>query len=37
VVLVPHDQISIEGIPDRDEHAAIDYLEIIPAATAARN
>jgi alpha-glucuronidase len=37
VVLAPHDQIRIEGIPDRDEHAAIDYLEIIPAATAARN
>ena len=31
VTLAPRDEIRIEGIPDRDEHAAIDYIEIIPA------
>jgi alpha-glucuronidase len=25
------DQIRIEGIPDRDEHAALDYLELHPS------
>jgi len=24
------DKIRIEGLPDRDEHAALDYVEIIP-------
>jgi alpha-glucuronidase len=26
--LYPGDQIRIEGIPDRDEHAALDYVEL---------
>jgi alpha-glucuronidase len=30
VALRPHDQIRIEGIPDHDENAALDYIEIIP-------
>jgi alpha-glucuronidase len=29
--LRPGDQIRIEGIPDADEPAALDYIEIIPA------
>jgi alpha-glucuronidase len=28
--LHPGDQIRIEGIPDRDEHAALDYVELMP-------
>ena len=28
--LHPGDQIRIEGIPDRDEHAALDYVELTP-------
>jgi alpha-glucuronidase len=28
--LHPGEQIRIEGIPDRDEHAALDYIEITP-------
>jgi len=28
VVLHPHDEIRIEGFPDRDEHAALDYVEL---------
>ncbi len=31
VTLSPQDEIRIEGIPDRDEPAAVDYIEIIPA------
>jgi alpha-glucuronidase len=30
VTLAPQDEIRIEGIPDRDEHAAFDYIEMIP-------
>ena len=26
--LHPGEQIRIEGIPDRDEHAALDYVEV---------
>ena len=28
VVLHPHDEIRIEGFLDRDEHAALDYIEL---------
>ena len=28
--LHPGEQIRIEGIPDRDEHAALDYVELTP-------
>ena len=29
-ITIPHGaEIRIEGIPDRDEHAALDYLEIV--------
>jgi alpha-glucuronidase len=28
--LHPGEQIRIEGIPDRDEHAALDYVEVSP-------
>jgi alpha-glucuronidase len=31
VTLGPQDEVRIEGIPDRDERAAFDYLEIVPA------
>jgi alpha-glucuronidase len=31
VALLSQDQIRIEGIPDRGEQAALDYVEIIPA------
>ena len=31
VTLAPQDEIRIEGIPDRDEHAPLDYLEIVPS------
>ena len=30
VSLAPQDEIRIEGIPDRGDHAAIDYVEIFP-------
>lgn len=30
IELHPHDEIRIEGIPDHEEHAALDYVEIIP-------
>jgi alpha-glucuronidase len=30
VSLAPQDEIRIEGIPDRGDHAALDYLEIFP-------
>jgi alpha-glucuronidase len=30
-IIIPHGaEIRIEGIPDRDEHAALDYIEINP-------
>ncbi len=32
VTLHPHDAIRIEGFPDRDEHAALDYVELAPAS-----
>ena len=30
VMLHPHDEIRMEGFPDRDEHAALDYIELVP-------
>ncbi len=30
VSLAPQDEIRIEGIPDRGDHAALDYVEIFP-------
>jgi len=30
IMLHPHDEIRIEGFPDHDERAAVDYLEINP-------
>jgi alpha-glucuronidase len=33
VMLGPHVEIRIEGFPDRDETAALDYVEIIPMST----
>jgi alpha-glucuronidase len=32
VTLHPGDEIRIEGIPDRDEHAGLDYVEITSSA-----
>jgi alpha-glucuronidase len=32
VTLHPGDEIRIEGLPDRDEHAGLDYVEITPSA-----
>ncbi len=32
LALRPGDQIRIEGIPDREEHAPLDYVEIHPSA-----
>ena len=32
LALRPGDQIRIEGIPDRDEHAPLDYVELHPSA-----
>src|SRR5712675_1816398 len=34
IVLRPGDQISIEGTPDGEEHAAFDYVAIRPLAAA---
>jgi alpha-glucuronidase len=31
VTISPQDEIRIEAVPDRGEHAALDYLEISPA------
>jgi alpha-glucuronidase len=31
LVFQPGDKIRIEGIPDRDEHAALDYIELEPS------
>ncbi len=33
VTLAPPDEIRIEGISDRDEHAALDFLEILPSSS----
>lgn len=30
VTLTPGETIRIEGVPDRDEHAGLDYVEITP-------
>jgi alpha-glucuronidase len=30
ITLHPGDEIRIEGIPDGDEHAALDYVELTP-------
>ena len=32
VHLRPGDQLAIEGTPDRDDHAALDYIEIVPSS-----
>jgi alpha-glucuronidase len=32
IALRPGDRVRIEGTPDRSERAALDYLEILPAA-----
>jgi hypothetical protein len=30
IMLHPHDEIRMEGFPDHDENAAVDYIEIVP-------
>ena len=32
VRLAPEDEIRIEGVPDRGESAALDYIEILPTS-----
>jgi alpha-glucuronidase len=32
ILLHPHDEIRIEGFPDHDERAALDYIELTPVS-----